>query len=170
MFFSSVIFRDDYCLPAVKSSDPSSLINKLRLLLLCLQMAPPPAAIILQTFYHLSAQVSSVEEISWGHFQFLLNFEIIYICLVLCRLLIILMTVIPCDPYNNGIGENCYTYFILEKTEIQKSWDSFKVTQLANEKSWGSKYSSLPSKSHGFFSWFHSTFLVWFKELTSLVD
>lgn len=79
------------------------------------------------------------------------------------------MTVISFEPYNNFVDKSCYeTHSTPEKTEIQKSWDFFKVAWLANEESWGSNYSFLPSKFHGFC--FHSDFLVWFKEFISLVD
>lgn len=80
------------------------------------------------------------------------------------------MTIISFEPYNNSEDMICYeTHSTLEKIEIQKSWNFFKVAWLANEESWGSNYSSLPSKFHGFFG-FHSDFLVWFKEFIPLVD
>lgn len=102
-----------------------------------------------------------------GSFSVPTHCEIIYFCLVFCRLLTVFITVISFDPYKNAIGKTCrYTYFTLEQTEFQKSWDFFRSGATGK---WDKLRIQLvfSFQISYFFSWFHSAFLVWFKELTS---
>lgn len=87
-----------------------------------------------------------------GSFSVPTHCERIYFCLVFCRLLTVFIIVISFDPYKNAIGKSCrYTYFTLEQTSFKNLEIFFEVAQLANETSWGSSYSSFPSKFHIFF-------------------